>query len=323
MNKSLQSWTPRARPLSYDSLQQDIGCQDARGNTIFASKPFTRICIMEHTAAQSSVFNRSDQISYTIGPAQTGDAMPWPTTWAAWVASAGIRIGKIPSITLPSNGLGSPSSLYPTLRPSKVSIGFTSNAQMALAVQKTSESIEIKWFADGTGSNIGTVSFLGVSPALFNNGVVHVSDDAGETDLVLYYLRSEAPRKIFARFERESFGVEHVVHDNLQTNVTSLIANVRQGRKHVLYARDATLRDITLSTTEYIPTMDGEAAGLSIYIDRSWYRESAVELSLTEEMTLEIGIVRGQYSDVIEQPASPLSGDKATLTLSILAGQYE
>jgi hypothetical protein len=316
MNRAFQSWTPRTRPLDYDSLRQDSGCQATHGNAAFSVQPFVRICIFPHNADPFGVFEQPDTVSYTVGPETIGGALPWVTSWAAWVASAGIRIAKLPAVTPPANSTGSASSLYPTTKPSKVSIGFTNDGQIAIAIQKTATAIEIKYGSE-------TFSFVGVSGVLFQTSIMQSLDDEDESDLVVYYTRKETPSTIFVRSAREDFATEHVLNENLQANITRIISVEKVGDQVVLYGRDEFGRDVTLYSSLYILTIDGDSLGLSSEIVSGSYRESAVEETTpTQAALLEVSISSGSYHNPIKEPAAPLSGDEATLTVSIDSGEY-
>lgn len=170
MRRALQSWSPRTKPLSYDSLTEDTGCQSlAVGNAYFGSNPFVRICVLEHEGG-NTVFNQQDQVSYTLGPTVIGtvNPLPWATPWAAWVGNSGVRYGKFSHIDLPSNTLGESLGIYPASKPDKISLGFMSTAFPALAIQKDPGTIELSWYnddADGGSISISdpalTISLIG------------------------------------------------------------------------------------------------------------------------------------------------------------------
>lgn len=326
MNRALASWSPRVRPLLYDALQQDVGCQDVRyGTKVYASLPFVRICILEHTQDPISVFNRPDAISYTIGPLNTGDPLPWSTIWAAWTGSEGVRVAKLPSIELPSNDTGNPSTFYPDTLPTNLSIGFTTLGQIALAIQKTPTSIEIKWLKSTDGTNLQTVGFPGASPVLQSNSLLQYGIDNSVNDLVLYYLRPEVTGTIYARFERENFGTEYPVNTSLQADISRLIASDIQGTKHVLFGRDIFGRDITLYTADYVILASGDANDIVISLTGGSYTKSAViGPTIGDKAKLTLSLTTGKYSDPIQEPAEGiLKGDANTLEISITSGQYQ
>lgn len=327
MNRALQSWSPRTRPLNYDSLQQDINCQDTSGTQVYSVLPFTRICVSTHDLDPATVFNRSGLLSYTIGPHETGEPPPWVTPWAAWASGVGVRVKKNPGvIVLPAATTGHPSSLYPSGKPTKVSLSFTSEGQIAIAIQKTTQAIEIKWFENDSGVDIGTVEFLGVSPVLAQTAILPHSHDGTQNDLVVFYLRREIPRTIFARVKRDNFEIEYILNQNLQVSVSSLIGIDTDGRKMVLYGRDIFARDVTLYSAEYFMVISGDdKATLTASILRGAYGATAVTPSggtLEDDAFLTVSIENGSYFDPVQEPGSALSGDAATLSVSILSGEY-
>jgi len=321
--KSFQTYTPRTRRLVYDALIADLGCQSITGSQFGQSKPFERICIIEHDAG-SAIFTQSDLVSYAVGPLNTGNPPPWNTPWAAWVASAGIRVGKFSAITPPSNNLGTVSGLFPTVTPlpKKVTIGFTSKGQIGIAIQKNETSIQIKWFKSA-GGDYGNETFSGVSPLLFSNALLFVSNEANQTDLVLYYLRPEIPRSLFARFERDDFHIERLVHSDLPVELSKLISSKAAGGKQELYGQDSLGRDITFYSPSYSILITGDKSSLATSIYRGSYRHSSIPANITgDKADLTLSILSGSYNDVIVEPAV-LSGDKSSINVAIESGSYE
>lgn len=326
MMRAFQTFTPRVRRLVYDSLRQDLGCQDLIGTSRFSTLAFSRICVFDHDTG-SELFNRTDLVGYAFGPFNTGSPPPWDARWAAWVATVGIRVTKASFITPPADTTGVASSLFPEVTPSplKVTIGFTSKNQMGIAIQKAENGgIQIKWFKSSEG-DIGSVSFSGVSPVLFGNPLVFRSLDTTEADLVLYYLRPEVPTSIFARFERDDFSVERIINANLPVDIVRLIISEADGRKQKLYAIDSIGRDVTFTSPEYILKFTDDKVDLTVTIDSGDYHLSAVPLTVSgnNRAVLTVSIDSGEYDDVIVEPGAALSGDAGSLTISIDSGEYE
>lgn len=318
--KSFQVWTPRTRRLEYDALLQDVGCQSVSGFAVFASLGFERICIFSHDPL-SATFNQADQVAYAWGPIATGNPPPWPARWAAWVSSSGIRVGKVSFVGTPFPNTGTVSSLFPTSTPSKLSLGFTPEGQMGIAIQESNSTIRVKWFKDSDGT-FGDETFTGASPVLFGNAEVFRSIDADDADLVLYYLRPSTPRAIYARFQRENFLIEHAVNFNLPTDLTKLISSQGVDGRQVLYARDNLNRDVTLTSPYYAPSFQDDAQ-LSVKVESGSYQASAILATINEDdADFSISFDSGAYGAVIVQPLAPLSGDKETLTISIESGSY-
>lgn len=292
------------------------------GNDWHASKAFARICIHEHDAG-SRIFNQDEQVAYAMGPAVTGEERPWSTIWAAWVSQSGIRIANAASVT-PKTAGGNPSSLFPTEKPTELALGFTHIGQIAIAIQKNDESIQIKWFKDdsGTVESIGDVSFLGEHPALFSNGLV-VNGDSDDSDLVLYYTKAAEPRRIYARFEREHFTIERLVNANIQAPLDRLMSSEAVGRKQLLYARDEYGRDITFYSPEYSIDIDEDEVTLDLSFTGGSYIDRAINADAGDDIaTLSVAFISGSYYDPIEEPPAALSDDKATLSIAFTAGEY-
>lgn len=324
MNRSLQTYTPRVLPLEYDALALAIGCQDVpEGHDLFYTKAFDRVCIFEHDS-ESLLFNQPDTVTYANGPIHTGDPFPWPARWAAYVSvGGGVYIVKRARVDLPSSA-GSKSTLFPTEKPTDLAIGFMPNGQMAIAIQKTKTEIQIKWFKDGTGfiESIGDVSFPGVSPVLFQNGLVHNGDDEGETDLVLYYLRPSTPSTLYARIGREHFVIEHIVNDFLPIRLTNLIETTVEGRKQALYAKEFFGRDVTLYSPEYVVSADDDNASVEVSVFSGKYKEQAIPANLNEDTaSFSLEITEGRYYDPLV-PVPPPDTEHSQLEISIISGEY-
>lgn len=322
MSKALQSWTPRVRPLVYDSLQQDIGCQPTHGERFLSARPPIRVCIIDPHLRTNEVFAQSPLVSHATGPAALGGSLPWGTAWTAWVSSVGVRIAPVADVILPASDVGTISPVYAATKPSRLSLGFTTEGQIAIAIQKTASSVEVKWIE---GGETQTASFAGSYPVLFNTGLLSFGDDYDETDLAMHYIRQETPRSLYVRFQREDFAIEHVVTSSLQARLVSLIEAGTQGLQHLIYGQDALGRDVTIYSAEYIGELDGDAMAWGVGINSGSYRLTAVVAGLpspADKMALSLSIASGVYEDIIEEPSGILQGDQVTLSLEIAAGQY-
>lgn len=322
--KAFQTWTPRVRRLIYDALRQDVGCQAITGTDFAGLQAFEQVCTFDHDAA-SPIFNQAANASYTDGPFNVGSLPPWSTKWAAWVGSHGVRVGKLASVTPPGDNAGAPSSLFDNLSPlpAKVTIGFTSQGQMGIAIQKDAANIQIKWFKDNEGT-YGDLIFPGTSPVLFGDARLLVTDNATDADLVLFYLNALNPKAVYARFEREQFVTEHVINSDLPNALTSLISTAALSGRQKLYARDEASRDVTLTSPAYTPAATHDKGALTLGFDHGDYRQSSLPavVNTGHKASLTIAIAAGAYSDVIVEPASALSGDAADLTIAIESGEY-
>ena len=210
---AFQSYTPRPNPISYDSLQNEIGCQPLVGTDFFSLKSFIEFCVAEHNPA-SLIFSQNPLVAYTFGPFEPAGDAPFRYLWSFWVASAGIRAGKVGLVTPPANSLGEPSALYPTTTPVDLSAAFDRDGLLNLAIQKSAATIEIKAYTTALGNTI-TASFTGHSPLLFYTGLAFAGAEDVEDDVVCFYLLAEKPLSLFARFRRENYAVEYTIHRDL------------------------------------------------------------------------------------------------------------
>lgn len=321
MKFALQSYSPRSKPLQYDSLLQAIGCQNAEFEEgIYSLSPIETVCVFEHSVT-SSVFNQSDQLSYCAGPLALGGALPWASRWASWVSQSGVRYGQFASILLPANALGSVSPLYPSSKPQKLTFGFTSLGYIATAIQLTATSIELKYYSDA-GVTITTQSWTGYAPLLFNDGLLHITDKPNDIDLVCFYLKPASPTSLFARFERDGFATEFVINDLLQVRLSNLIQAEAINGKLVIYGRDIFNRDVTITTRTFPIIITPDKSSLEPSIVRGAYLATAIRATVTgDKSAFSQAIIKGTYGDVVIRPATALT-DASTLDIGITSGEY-
>lgn len=178
------------------------------------------------------------------GPSVAGvvQAQPYATRWAAWVATAGLRIGQWSPNHVMDDALGDVDGLFAGgTRPAKVTICFDRFSNPVLAIQKDATTIEVKWTVSGT---INTVDFAGLSPVLFFNGIFS-GITLSVTDAVCFYVKT-AGTAIFARFQRDAFATEYTVNASLPAGV--LIGQLlKADKQNIGGVNYQTLRGITQS----------------------------------------------------------------------------
>lgn len=256
---NLQSYTPLAAPLYYDSLAAREGCEETSGNTILGFKAYTSICVFGHDPT-SKVFNQPDTVSYSIGPVEPGEGvLPFHTFWAAWVGSHGVRIGKMDSVTPPANETGVASALYPDTVPAKISHAFNDVGLLFMAIPSGVASTEIKWYTNTEGAT-STITFGGTSCVLFNNSLLD-SSIKSKSGVAALYLRPELPASLFVRFEGEpagAFSIEHVLMPDLRAQPKRLIQVSTFQRQQILRYIDRDGRDVKLTSPIYGTEIDTE-----------------------------------------------------------------
>lgn len=326
MNPSIPSHTPRVRPLGYDALRNTLGCQSITGSAHLATLPFERVCVEDSIFDSIEVrFQKPRTVSYCAGPSELGEPQTakFGATWAAWVGSKGVRIGKFPSVTPPSNNIGKTSSLFPSTKPEQLSIGFNSKALMAIAVQ-TGETITLKRFIDAATGEVATYSWPGVSPQLFLNWLVYFDENKGGDDLVCYYLNPVRRNVLYARFERDNFAIERIIHPDLPVYIDYIVNSFVENRfTQVLLARTSGGESATFTSPIYGVHADDKAK-LSARIISGVYALVTKPLDAPvsdDKATFTASIVGGGMTEL--KVGSTVTDDKATLSAEIIAGAYE
>jgi hypothetical protein len=317
MNSAFSAYTPRVRPLEYDSLTAKAGCETDSGNDFFGVLAFDQVCIAPHDEEDYN-FTQPDSTSYAQGPATPGvQTKPFLTVWTAWFATAGVRIGKVGQTI--SDTAGDASALYPTLTTAtKLSAAFDRLGLLNIAIQKTATLIEVKYYSDTAGT-IATTSWSGYSCVLFNAGLLTRLDPSEDTGgVVAYYLRTERPNVIFARFADEGYATERTVMPELRIELTRLIQFSISDNKAVLRAIDALGRDVTL----YSPQYSVKPADLAVAPVSGLYFAAGVDApDQSDNSVLAIAPVSGVYFDATVEPGIQPE-DAATLAVAPHSGEY-
>ncbi len=317
---AFQSYTPRPHPISYDSLENEIGCQPLSGTDVFSLKAFDLFCVAEHDP-ESPIFSQDPLVTYCAGPFEPAGDRPFRYLWSFWVATAGIRAGKVGLVTPPADDLGVASDLYPSTTPTDLSAAFDRDGFLNLAIQKSAATIEIKAYTSEEGNTI-TASFTGYAPLLFYTGLAFSGTEGVEDDVVCFYLLAEKPLSLFARFRRENYATQYVIHSDLPKPLARLIAAQVVDREVQLYALDKQGFDITLHSPEYAVDAGHEESTLDVAVDSGAYVETAVaETADTDFAELTISIDAGNYFDAIVNAPS-ITPDEATLSIAIAGGSY-
>lgn len=320
MNYVFGSFSPRVHPLNYDSLAAREGCEAESGSDYFGILAFNRICLFEHDP-NNYAFTQPDTVSYAIGPAQPGTSgKPFTTVWTAWVGSFGVRIGKVGRITPPSDDKGDPISLYPATKPTKISHAFDDNGLLAMAIQKTAGTIELKHYTDTLG-NVATVSWIGVSPILWYAGEL-LRNDPALLPVVCYYLKADQPNRIYARFSNEGYATERIVMPDLRAAPDRLIGIVSNAGVAELRFIDSFGRDCTLYAPYAVTA--AEKSTVAVSLAGGLYFEAAVSApDASDKSTLAISLAGGLVFDAVVTTANQRDDGAATLAIALDSGSYD
>lgn len=325
MNPSIPAFTPRVLPLNYDALKNAFGCQPIAGNSFFAQEAFIQVCVVEGVIQTAASIEQDKLVSYCVGPTTNGvpQLAKFTSQWVAWLSDSGIRVSQQPTpVTLPNNGGGQPSSLFPTQRPTQLSIGFTSDAMMALAIEQ-SGTITLCRFTSATTGATASYSWQGVSPQLWNDWLLYYSDQTGGDDLVCFYLNPAVPNTLFARFQRENFGTEHIIHSGLPIDIAYLDGSqILNPFKQILTAKTTSGDDATFYSAQYAVQMSDQLTATG-KIKSGIYALSIVPetVPLEDQIFMQHLISSGAYVKL--KVASTINEDAPTLTAAVTSGIYQ
>lgn len=296
----LRAYTPRVRPLNYDSLRSEIGCLPISGSKVNELLPFSEECVT--TIQPDATFDRSDLVSTFLGPDDhLAPEEPYATSWSVWQATTTIRVGQFSTITLPSNSLGEESRLFAGTVTTKLSGAFNRQGRLVIAIQKSTGIIQIRRYTDELGA-VATIEFAGTSPALIYLGLVFVSELPEQSEVVCYYLRSEKPGMIFVRLESDDFAIEHPVNNQIRATPNRLLYAKVADRRVILRARDELDRYLTYESDPYELTST-DTIDLGATISGGEYFNTGVNADADEEeISLGATITDGLYFLAIVEP---------------------
>lgn len=322
MNKSFATYTPRVRPMEYDAIAGRDGCEPESGNDFYGLRAFEELCVAAHDA-DSLVFGQPATASYSFGPFYKGIPLWFNTEWSVWVATAGVRAGKVGKVTPPANGLGEVSNLYPETAPTHITHAWSGEGLLAIAIQKDEDTIELKQYDDATGTDIDTYTWEGRSPALFSAGLVVKGEDA-PSGLVCYYLKAEDPRILYARFERDLYAIERIILPSVRVSLERLIRATSHDTKVLLYALDDRGRDITLTSPRH-PITDSDSATLDVALVGGDVFVVGVEAGSIglDAATLDIGAPFGQVFSPLIAPVDPPPTEAVSLSVAFVGGEVQ
>lgn len=324
MDYSFQSFSPRSHPLNYDALEARIGCEAESGNDLFRVLAFDRICLFEHDAGDYT-HTQPDTVAYCIGPTQPGVAgKPFLDVWTAWVGSFGIRIGIVGRITPPSDNTGDASALYPETKPSKLSIAFGRDGLLNIAIQKTATDIEVKYYTDTAGAE-ATATWTGYSAVLWYSGELVRNDppEAPAGTVVCYYLRTDQPKKIYARFADEGYATEYTVMPDLRAVPTRLVGVAAVSQKAELRFIDSLGRDGTLYSPQYAVGVQDQATVAAAFDTGLVFAAAVGAPDQADKSTLAISFATGLVFDAVVTTANQRDDGAAVLSVSFDTGDYD
>ena len=204
---------------------------------------------------RETVFQRAgDVFDYCDGPVNESISQTtrWTTRWCAWVATDGVRYGRVADGGTKTDTGGTLTTLFTAgYRPTHLSFCFDQDSRPVMAVQHDATTVLVAKFVSGTPT---TFEFPGVTPLVFFDGVlVH---DTPLTDVVCLYIKA-AGDTIFGRLQRNDFDTEYTLNADIKTVLSKL---QKVDRLHALgrdwlalYAKDTVGRPCVYTSEAYPP----------------------------------------------------------------------
>lgn len=268
--------------------------------------------------------------------------------WAAWVASAGIRVGRWTGQVL-DDVTGARDKLFISgERPAKLSICFDTYNREVLAIQRDPANIRVRYFTQSdiqdspisadmdtitvddttitadnssSGSLVGLESnFAGKSPILFFNGITSI--DPNHKDVIVFYLKDDKVT-IYCRFLADGFLVESIINGGLPINLVALLKAdliVIGGSNFLgIWALTDDGRQVFMRSERYAPEFV-DALTPDQTIDDGTYVNPPSTPTLHDDLTSDVVLHGSDYTPTILSNAAP--PDALTVDATIASGLY-
>lgn len=250
-------------------------------------------------------------VCYCDGPIEEGTTVTkyldrYETRWMALLEEGRIYYGRVDGALIQA-----PLDLFPDPLPdtaTHIALSFDANARPVFAYEDGG-TIYIRRYVAGVPT---TYSWVGTDPCLFFNGVINYDDTL--TDVVCYYL-TEAGGALYARVQRENFGVANLVLED--PGLTSLQA-VDRGRGVLASYMAIELAGKRIFAAVYPawPVLIGDSTGAALVLSEDGVY-SPVVVSVSEEdffgAALELGF--GSYDPIILEHGE-MDTSAATISLA-------
>jgi len=224
----------------------------------------------------------------------------WTTRWCAWVASDGVRYGRVDAGGTRTEGGGELCALFdPGAAPTHLSFCFDQDGRLVAAIQHDATTVQVIKYVSGSPT---TFEFAGLTPIVFYNGVL--LHDTPICDVVCLYLKA-AGDTIYARIQRNDFDTEYELNLDLKTTLSRLCkmdAIQALGQWWLaLYAIDTKHRPCVYTSEAYPPwpaeieTKDK----ITLDVEELFYDQMVLFASVQEAGVQSIGAEPISYDDSI------------------------
>lgn len=256
-------------------------------------------------------------VCYCEGPTEEGATVVkyldrYETRWMALLVEGLIYYGRVDGTLIQA-----PLDLFPdplSETATHIALSFDANARPVFAYEDEGTIYVRRYVADVPT----TYSWIGTEPCLFFNGVVNFDDSL--TDVVCYYL-TESGGALYARFQRENFGVANLVLED--PGLDSLMA-VDRGRGALASFMVVELSGKRVFASVYPPwpVSESDAVVASVTCIGGIHRRVVFSAGCYEDSAAsEIGPLTGMHRAVVV--TLPTASDSVASSIGVVTGAHK
>jgi len=236
----------------------------------------------------------------------------YETRWMALLEEGLIYYGRVDGTLIQA-----PLDLFPDPLPdtaTHIALSFDANARPVFAYEDEGTIYVRRYVADVPT----TYSWTGTEPCLFFNGVINFDDT--QTDVVCYHLTASGG-SLYARFQRENFGVANLVIED--PGLDSLMA-VDRGREALASFMVVELSGKRVFAARYPPwpVLVGDAVAASVACIGGIHRRVVVAVGAYGDAAASgIGPLTGTHRSVVV--TLPTASDSVASSIGVVTGAHK
>ena len=256
-------------------------------------------------------------VCYCEGPTEEGATVTryldrYETRWMALLEEGRIYYGRVDGALIQA-----PLDLFPDPLPdtaTHIALSFDANARPVFAYEDDGTIYVRRYVADVPT----TYSWTGTEPCLFFNGVINYDDSL--TDVVCYHLTASGGG-LYARFQRENFGVANLVLED--PGLDSLMAVDRgRGVLSSYMVIELSGKRVFASVYPPWPVLVGDAVVSSVACVGGIHRRVVFSAGFYEDSAAsEIGPLTGTHRSVVV--TLPTASDSVASSIGVVTGAHK
>lgn len=255
-------------------------------------------------------------VCYCEGPTEEGVTVTkyldrYETRWMALLEEGRIYYGRVDGALIQA-----PLDLFPdplSATATHIALSFDANARPVFAYEDEGTIYVRRYVADVPTS----YSWTGTNPCLFFNGVINFDDS--QTDVVCYYLTASGGA-LYARFQRENFGVANLVIED--PGFDSLMAVDRgRGALASFMVIELSGKRVFASVYPPWPVLVGDAVAASVACVGGVHRRVVVTIGAADAAASEVGPLTGMHRAVVV--TLPTASDSVASSIGVVTGAHK